>query len=95
MEMRDVFGAHPAGAPMQVSRRNTHDVIEHTGADVLGRIFPALESKATYLPSALIEESRLWPTTGTLSLVVTVMRIVLGVQPVGAPMQVSRSYISW
>lgn len=86
---RMVFGEHPL-APMHVSRRNTHEPRGPAHTVVFGSRFVACESKTTYLPSALMAESRLCPFTGLPS-VVTVIRKVLGVQPDAAPMHVSRS----
>ena len=59
-------------------------------AAVFGTRFVAWESNATYRPPALIVESLLWPLAGVPSSV-TVMRVVAGVHPAGAPMHVSRS----
>jgi hypothetical protein len=74
-----------------VSRKNTHEKpIDAAHTSVFGKMFVAPESKATKRPSAVIAESRLCPFTAEPSWV-TVMRIVEGMHPEGAPMQVSRS----
>jgi hypothetical protein len=76
---------------MQVSRRKVQaKPADGEQSPLEGRILVALLSKATYLPSALMAESRLWPLTAEPSNV-TVILVVLGVQPGGAPTQVSRS----
>src|SRR5271154_5817052 len=53
-EINVVAGTQPAGAPLQVSRRNAHVLPQDS---VLGNMFVASESNATNLPSALTEES--------------------------------------
>src|SRR5260370_11923616 len=59
-EIALVLGAHPDGAPMQVSRRNTHArPVDGEQSPLFGRIFVAVLSNAAYLPSALIAAYRL------------------------------------
>ena len=58
-----VVAAQPGGAPVQVSLRNTQVPAGPWHIELLGRRFVAWESNATYRPSALIEESRLWAFT--------------------------------
>src|SRR5438270_11109411 len=80
-----LLGFHPAVAPMQVSRRKTSATPLVSPATRL----LAEDSKATKRPSALMAA----PTLLKLPCVpspATDTRTVLGVQPAGAPEQVSR-----
>jgi hypothetical protein len=80
-----VVGVQPAGAPIQVSRKKAPDLLM-----VFGTRFVALESKATYRPLAEMVGDRLLPLGSDPSFA-TETRIVAGVQPAGAPRQVSRT----
>jgi len=86
-DTRTVLGEHPAVAPVHVSRRKTQKLLQML---VFGRMFVASLSNATYLPSLLIAESRLWKFTADPSKL-TVIRVVVGVHVCCTPMQVSRS----
>ena len=86
-EISVVVGTQPGSAPLQVSRRNTHVLVQ---TDVFGRMFVASESNATKRPSELTAESKLWKFVAA-PLYVTEIRVVLGTQPEGAePRHVSR-----
>src|SRR5207248_11201870 len=58
--MSVVAAVQAAATPIQVSRRKTHAFLQVL---VFGRMLVASESKATYLPFALIAESKLLKLT--------------------------------
>ena len=89
-ETRCVVGVQPDGAPAHVSRTNT----SATPLVSLSTRFAAEDTNATYRPSALIDGEMLSPSAGLL-LNPSDSSDVDGVQPAGAPAQVSRTKTFW
>lgn len=86
---RVVLGEQPTGAPWQVSRKKTSNVWLLS----LATRFVALEPNTMKRPSALRDGAKLLPLDSVPS-DATETRVVAGVQPTGAPTQVSRRNMS-
>jgi hypothetical protein len=85
-EISDVEGVQFAGAPAHVSRTK----ISPRPLDPPSTRLSAKETNVTYRPLALIEGNSLAPSAADPS-AATEINVVEGVQPVGAPVHVSRT----